>query len=409
MTEQEIKARLHAETEGVRVSQPLRQRTLDAVRTAQKEDKPMKRKLSVALIAAMIGVLLCAAALAAVAYRAGMLDFIGQLGDKKNAIPDDALNYVQTDVYRTQEQGFTVSIREAYYDGSTLRFTMDVAADDPQTLLLGFDCLPDDTLWNLTRKNEDLDSGRRVIDLWREGGYRLAYSVEAGPVSSDDALGGSGDYVRNDDGTLTIYQEYHYASRQPTRTFELFAWLIPYNDPEQGEYSLNHQGMLKIGCPLTITAAVREDAQTAVAYANVAPIDFPQSGVRIDTLLLEPTPLDIRYTIRYTVTDRDAFARMGYGLWFEFIDPESAQAEPYMQRLQEGLQGGEVALPLDGDFDTAVHYRQDGSLGLSEFHDSYTLRAYECLEDQRLDTCAVDVRPLTVEEWQAMQAQIMTP
>lgn len=407
MTDHEIKTRLHAETERVRVTQPLRQRTLEAVRTAQKEEKPMKRKLSVALIAAMIGVLLCAAALAAAAYRAGMLDFISNVGDKANAIPGDALDYVQTDVCRTQEQGFTVSIREAYYDGSILRYTMDVAADDPQTLLLGFDCMMEDTLWNLTRKNEDLDSGRRIIDLWRENGYRSAYRLEAGSEYSDDNIGGSSDYVLNDDGSLTLYDECHFSSRQATRSFELFAWIIPYGDPEQGEGSLELDGLIKIGCPLTLTAAVREDAQTAAAYVNVAPIDFPQAGVRIDTLLIEPTPLDIHYTIYYTVTDPETFARMEYGLWFEFIDPASTQVEPYKQRLQDGLQGSESGLPLDGDFDTAVHYRQNGSLGLSELHDSYTLRAYECWDKQRFDTCMVDMRPLTSEEWEAMQAQIV--
>ena len=73
----------------------------------------MKRKWTVALAAALLAVLLCAVALAAVG-RWGMLDFIGRY--QHAYIPQDAGDYVQSDVAAFAQDGLAVNVRELYYD-----------------------------------------------------------------------------------------------------------------------------------------------------------------------------------------------------------------------------------------------------------------------------------------------------
>ena len=85
MNRDELNRRLHEEMTDVRVSPALRGRTLLALRG--KERIVVKRKWTVALAAALLAVLLCAVALAAVG-RWWMLDYIGRY--QKTDIPQDA-------------------------------------------------------------------------------------------------------------------------------------------------------------------------------------------------------------------------------------------------------------------------------------------------------------------------------
>ena len=92
-------------------------------------------------------------------------------------------------------------------------------------------------------------------------------------------------------------------------------------------------------------------------------------------------PLAMDYAIEYTVVDAEKFAQTDDGLWFEFIDPNSREEQPYDQRLKEGFSGVGSVEPVDD-----THFRQIGTLSLSEKADRYTLRAYECWEKRRFDT-----------------------
>ena len=92
-------------------------------------------------------------------------------------------------------------------------------------------------------------------------------------------------------------------------------------------------------------------------------------------------PLEMDYAIEYTVVDAEKFAQTDDGLWFEFIDPNSREEQPYDQRLKEGFSSMRSVEPVDD-----THFRQIGTLSLSEKADRYTLRAYECWEKRRFDT-----------------------
>ena len=92
-------------------------------------------------------------------------------------------------------------------------------------------------------------------------------------------------------------------------------------------------------------------------------------------------PLAMDYAIEYTVVDAEKFAQTDDGLWFEFIDPNSTETEPYAQRLKDGFSRTGEVTPMDD-----THYRQTGTLSLDEKADCYTLRAYECWGKRRFDT-----------------------
>ena len=62
-------------------------------------------------------------------------------------------------------------------------------------------------------------------------------------------------------------------------------------------------------------------------------------------------------------------------------------AEYWEQRLKDGPSGAGSSGPTDGgDWDTAVTWQQEGTLALSEWAQSYTLRAYSAWEKTRYDT-----------------------
>lgn len=71
--------------------------------------------------------MLTAVALAA-ANRAGMLDFIGRYPNAE--LPDNAADYVHPADTAGKTAGLSAHVREEFYDGRTLRLTVDVAMEN---------------------------------------------------------------------------------------------------------------------------------------------------------------------------------------------------------------------------------------------------------------------------------------
>ena len=128
----------------------------------------------------------------------------------------------------------------------------------------------------------------------------------------------------------------------------------------------------------TAKASAVDDEETIV---SVEPVEYESIGVRVDRVTMTAKPLEMDYAIEYTVVDAEKFAQTDDGLWFEFIDPNSTETEPYAQRLKDGFSRRGEVTPMDD-----THYRQTGTLSLDEKADCYTLRAYECWEKRRFDT-----------------------
>ena len=393
MKREELSHALHRQMEGVQVSPQLRWRTLAAARG--KEEKPiMKKKLSAALAAALIIAALSAVALAA-AGRAGILDFLSRY--QGAYIPDNAGDFIESDVAALEEDALTIRVRELYYDGRTARMTVDVTPKDAKTLLLGTDCSMLDRWQSLAQPMDgswdDADT-RTVLDVYHAGGYTSAYRISL--WTSEAAMGcanGAMDYTLGEDGTLTIYLEQSYDSDLPEREIALVVDAIPFADPEDD--ILDFDARRTASQQLTMTAAHAEPTAQAQAgvYVSAEPIVYESIGVRVDSVRIEVKPLELYATIEYTVIDRELYAQTDDGLWFEFIDPDSTADEPYEQRLTGGLSPSGTSHPTDGDSQTATHFIQEETLGKNELHDSYTLRAFECWDKQRFDTHTFEMTP----------------
>lgn len=365
----------------VHVSPQLKRRTLDVL--AGKENPVMKKKWSAALAAVMTVLLMGAAAIAAVNHT-GILDFAGRYAD--SFVPEDAQDYVQTDVLTVENEVATVALRELYYDGYIARMTVDVTPKDPSTMLLGMDMGPEDNWQNMTRLNGEWDpeDKRTAVDVFRDGGYQSVYAVSCRLWPADEeSIGGSGDYNLSEDNILTIYDQTEFDGSKSKREATLRVYLTPYGQPFTNETYHWPDDQIVLEMPLLLQQA----AYANETYVSTEPIDYPTVGVRVDEIRLEVRAQEIHAVIDYTITDREAYDALEDGLWFEFIDPESTAEQPYDQRLKSGMSGGGSAGPADGkDLDTAIHFRQTETLGRNELHETYTLRAYECWEKERFES-----------------------
>ena len=411
MKREELARRLREETDGVRVSPALMQRTLRAA--CGKEEKPvMKRKIAWAAAIALLAVMLCAAAIAA-ANRWGMLDFIDRYA-VEHYIPEDAQDYVQADVATLENEWAAVSIRELYYDGRTCRMTVDVTPKAEHVLLVGEDTCLSDPFINLTQAYvmDGENDMRTVFQVMQDEGYESVYAANFCIIDSEHGItGGSMDCILGEDGTLTIFQQNEYAEDRPQREVTLQAMLIPYGSPLDPEGYTDYDRRETLQTTLTLTASVNPTDAPAQAgvlpnvYVSREPVEYPAVGVRIDRLTIEVKPQDIYAIIDYTVTDMNAFARTDHGLWFEFIDPDKAAEQPAdgqyaLQRLTSGLSGGGMVIPLDEEKAQPTVYRQTETLGKNELHDTYTLRAFDCWEKARYETHTLQMRPATAEDMQ---------
>lgn len=374
MNREEMNRRLQEEMADVRVSPALRGRTLLALRG--KERTIVKRKWTVALATALMAVLLCAAALAA-AGRWGMLDFIGRY--QHAYIPQDAGDYVQSDVAAFAQDGLAVNVRELYYDGRTARMTVDVSAED--ALLLGEDTQMDDAWGNLTGQADD---ARTVLDVWHARGEARVLRVGLHTADIEQgAADASLDWVLGEDGVLTWYIEQRYDDESPSREVTLKVTATPYDDPEAGEESLDWDRRAVLEQTLTLTAESGTDV-----CESAEPAVYADAGVRVDCVRIEVKPQELLATVEFTVIDEAAFAATDGGLWFEFIDPQSGETEFAAQRLTGGLSGSDSVADLGGG-----RYVQTQTLAKNELRDTYTLRAYNCWEKTRYETHEFIMQP----------------
>lgn len=375
MNRDELNRRLHEEMADVRVSPALRGRTLLALRG---KERIMKRKWTVALAAALLAVLLCAVALAAVG-RWGMLDFIGRY--QNTYIPQDAGDYVQSDVAAFAQDGLAVNVRELYYDGRTARMTVDVTATDADTLLLGEDTQMDDAWGELTGQAGD---ARTVLDVWHARGEARVLRVGLHTADVEQgAADASLDWVLGEDGVLTWYIEQRYDDDRPEREVTLTVTATPYADPEAGEESLDWDRRAVLEKTLTLTA----DGDTDI-FVSAEPAVYADAGVRVDCVRIEVKPQELVATVEFTVIDEAAFAATDDGLWFEFIDPQSTETAYASQRLTGGLSGSDSVEDLGGG-----RYVQTETLAKNELRDTYTLRAYNCWEKNRYETHEFIMQP----------------
>ena len=356
------------------ISDALRARALCAMRGSEERRPKMKRKFSAALAFALVGVLVVAVALA-VANRKGVLDFLSY---SEATLPENAGDYVQTDIASDERDGLHAVVREVVYDGHRLWATVDINMDGEKPLLTGFDYgLDDEEKWAWLRHDESETDDRSILEVYREEGYTDAYDIAAFVYDEDDEQNTSFEVHLQDDGTLTVYESLVFEQEKAEREITVSVRAFKYEEKD-GRMNLNQKPMAELKLHFTAKASAVDDEETIV---SVEPVEYESIGVRVDRVTVTTKPLAMDYAIEYTVVDAEKFAQTDDGLWFEFIDPNSREEQPYDQRLKEGVSGVESVEPVDD-----THFRQIGTLSLSEKADCYTLRAYECWGKRRFDT-----------------------
>ena len=176
MKESQISDALRESMNAVRLSPALRARALCAMRGSEERRPKMKRKFSAALAFALVGVLVVAVALA-VANRKGVLDFLSY---SEATLPENAGDYVQTDVAAGEQDGLHAVVREVVYDGHRLWATVDINMDGEKPLLTGLDYgLDDEEKWAWLRHDESETDDRTILDVYRAEGYTDAYYIVA--------------------------------------------------------------------------------------------------------------------------------------------------------------------------------------------------------------------------------------
>ena len=397
MTREEMKNKLHAQTSFVHVTPALKSRALLAAQG--KDRRYMRKKLPMAIVLALIAVTLCAAALAA-AGRWGMLDFADRYSTE-HYIPDDAQDYVDTDVAVMENDWVMVSIRELYYDGRFSRVTVDITPKEANTLIVSEDTFMEDPFVNLTNNYvQDGDNDMRpVYQVIAEEGYERVYAASVFMKGATEDMGmGTGDHMLGEDGTLTLYWQEEYQTDMPEREVSISVTVMPFDNPLTIDSHADYDRASMLETPITLVAAVNPaDAQTgeiANVYVSEQGADYPSAGVRVDRVLIEVKPQEIYAMIDYSITNREKYDALDSWLWFEFIDPDKP-GEGWEQRLTEGLSGGGSS----GAIDNPTRFRQTETLGKNELHDVYFLRAYDAAEKGRFETREFAMRPATAEDW----------
>ena len=370
MKESQISDALRESMNAVRLSPALRARALCAMRGSEERRPKMKRKFSAVLAFALVGVLVVAVALA-VANRKGVLDFLSY---SEATLPENAGDYVQTDIASDERDGLHAVVREVVYDGHRLWATVDINMDGEKPLLTGLDYgLDDEEKWAWLRHDESETDDRTILDVYRAEGYTDAYYIVANAYDESDDMGTySGEVHLQDDGTLTFYEALVFEQEKAEREITVSVRAFKFEEKD-GEMVASQKPMAELKLHFTAKASAVDDEETIV---SVEPVEYESIGVRVDRVTVTTKPLAMDYAIEYTVVDAEKD-----GLWFEFIDPNSREEQPYDQRLKEGFSVVGSVEPVDD-----THFRQIGTLSLSEKADRYTLRAYECWEKRRFDT-----------------------
>ena len=373
MKKDDFGAKLREEMNAVRVDPGLRRRTLDAAR--KKEEPIVMKKMSAAFVCALLIVAVSAVALAAAA-RMGMLDFAGRYQNAQ--VPgEDVSGYIQSNAAVLENEYVSANVRELYYDGRRVRTVIDVTPKG-NAMLAAFDADPMLPMASLTGEPvpEDAKDLPTIRDYYDEHGFEQYITVSAG-VANEDWTTVSADYVYNaGDGSITLYMDSAFGTDQASREVD-FVMAMQVNEAcaEGGE-------LIRMQTPLALTAVA--DTET---YVSIEPADFPTVGMRVDRLTVVATPMELNYTIEYTVTDREAYAATQGGLFFEFIDPDADESLPwYERRLKDGMSGGSGIWPVDTqDPELATKFVQRGTLGVGELRESYLLGAYDCFEKTRFE------------------------
>ena len=325
-----------------------------------KEEIIMKKKLPAAALICGLVLVLSLTALAIAGRSMGILDFAGRYSGV--SIPEDAEEFIDTraDILYEDEY-FTLTLGEVYYDGGSLYCTCEVSAKAEDTFLMAFDATPYDYY--------DYDTNTKLCDRYTSGSYSRMVRVDFYP---DFALFDNGglDWAYSDDVlVLYFYCNNTSGAELSEIPFSLDRWV--YADIfalEDGAECIDYASG-EVSVAVEIPAELR-------SYVCAVSCDYPSIGIRVDRVEITAAPLELEYRIYYSITDEELYSALDGGLFFEFISPDSAEESPYLQRLASGISANSSIGPREDG-----RYSQTGTLAKSELTDVYYIRAYSFILD----------------------------
>ena len=360
----------------------------------------MKRKLTYSLALAIVMLLIAATALAAAITNGfGLVDFWKDTRDNVE-IPEDAGQYIEHDLAVEETEHFTVRFREALYDGKTCHIVYDVIPRSKELLL--FDKPLDEYWYAQTRLNADieemLEDGRTILDRWDEGGYTSGWQVDIDVGSDTDTIGEtssrSNGILDEETGIYTGQLDISIGSLKEERTLWFNVWMVPMKDMHDEE-SMDYDHGEYVHMERTFHAAMSGEE---VILVNTTPVLFPSIGVQVDQVRLVVLSQEIQYQIDYSLTD----ATLYHSIFDDHPDADhTVMLQPEFRFVKATRDGDEpVALSkgITGNFsgysvdEEKGLYRQTGSLGRSNFSDTYTLCAYRISVPIETVTFQVDVQ-----------------
>ena len=394
--EQRIQHSLNAELSGLNTTSWQRDQFFENATGGTK----VKRKLTYSLVLAIVMLLIAATALAAAITNGfGLMDFWKDTRDNVE-IPEDAGQYIEHDLAVEETEHFTVRFREALYDGKTCQIVYDVIPRSKELLL--FDKPLDEYWYAQTRLNADieemLEDGRTILDRWDEGGYTSGWQVDIDVGSDTDTIGEtssrSNGILDEETGIYTGQLDISIGSLKEERTLWFNVWMVPLKDMHDEE-SLDYDHGEYVHMERSFHAAISGEE---VILVNTNSVLFPSIGVQVDQVRLMVLPQEIQYQIDYSLTDAtlyhsifddhpDADRTVTLLPLFRFVEATRDGDEPVA--LSKGITGNFSGYSVDEEKGL---YRQTGSLGRSNFSDTYTLCAYRISVPIETVTFQVDVQ-----------------
>ena len=394
--EQRIQHSLNAELSGLNTTSCQRNQFFENATGGTK----VKRKLTYSLVLAIVMLLIAATALAAAITNGfGLMDFWKDTRDNVE-IPEDAGQYIEHDLAVEETEHFTVRFREALYDGKTCHIVYDVIPRSKELLL--FDKPLDEYWYAQTRLNADieemLEDGRTILDRWDEGGYTSGWQVDIDVGSDTDTIGEtssrSNGILDEETGIYTGQLDISIGSLKEERTLWFNVWMVPMKDMHDEE-SMDYDHGEYVHMERTFHAAMSGEE---VILVNTTPVLFPSIGVQVDQVRLVVLPQEIQYQIDYSLTD----ATLYHSIFDDHPDADhTVTLQPefrFVKATQDGDEPVALSKGITGNFsgysvdEEKGLYRQTGSLGRSNFSDTYTLCAYRISVPIETVTFQVDVQ-----------------
>ena len=371
-------------------------------------EEPVKKKISAsAIVVIALAVILATGALAATLNAWGVIDFAGNHAG--TFVPADYQDSIRQENVALETESAACTIQESYYDGMILRLTARIVPKADALLIGPSSCADDpvsDLFLQLPEPGEEEDeteeedaepdgdgAEEETIGAYalRECAGRLAEVNLTADVPWEDC---ASDFMMNGDGSYTFYLECQFKEEQAEIKVPLQFRYLPMAVDETQEDT----GHVRFDMADLETAQADMPFQSVETrtYLCETPLEFPGAGVRVIRVAMTATPLEIRCALDYEIMDLETYQSLEDGLWFEFIDPDSAETEYSAQVLSSGLtSGGEIGRP-DGKDDepdeVGTVYRQLDAIGLDNLGSHYTIRAYSAWEKTRFETVTFEVK-----------------